>query len=69
MALHSLGVLALQVCGSTVHIRKCSKYDKLYFVDLTRLSGDVPDQAIYNRFVIQNSRPVLITPTYVLRVS
>uniref|UniRef100_A0AAV1UWW9 Uncharacterized protein n=1 Tax=Peronospora matthiolae TaxID=2874970 RepID=A0AAV1UWW9_9STRA len=64
-ALHSLVGMALQVCGSTVHIRKYSKYDKLYFVDLTRLPGDVPDRAIYNWFAHRGSRPVLITPTYV----
>ena len=34
-------------------------------MDLTRLSGDVPDRAIFNGFVNRGSRPVLITPTYV----
>uniref|UniRef100_A0AAV1UBG5 Uncharacterized protein n=1 Tax=Peronospora matthiolae TaxID=2874970 RepID=A0AAV1UBG5_9STRA len=64
-ALHSWGGLALQVCGLTVRIRNISKYDKLYFVDLTRLPGDFPDRDIYNWFVNRISRPVLITLTFV----
>ena len=64
-ALHSLGGLTLQVCGLAVHIRKYSKYDKLYFVDLHRLPGDVSYRVIYNWFVNYGFRPVRITPTTV----
>ncbi|KAL7693618.1 hypothetical protein Plhal304r1_c003g0010191 [Plasmopara halstedii] len=42
-ALTRLGNLQLTVCGISVTIRKYSKYDKLYFVDLTRLQKHVTD--------------------------
>ncbi|KAL8002612.1 hypothetical protein Plhal703r1_c15g0074291 [Plasmopara halstedii] len=46
-------------------IQKNLKYDKWYFVDLTRLQKDVTDQAIYDWFVLKGSKLVLITPTRV----
>jgi len=64
-ALTRLGNLQLQVCDTPVTIRKYSKYDKLYFVDLNRLPKDVPDQAIYDWFMARDACPILITPTYV----
>ncbi|POM73523.1 Hypothetical protein PHPALM_9621 [Phytophthora palmivora] len=64
-ALHSLGGIQLTICGKPATIRKHSKYDRLYFVDLTRLPSDVPDRTIYNWFLDRGARPVLITPTFV----
>ncbi|KAI9917441.1 hypothetical protein PsorP6_012983 [Peronosclerospora sorghi] len=55
----------LTICGISVAIRGYSRYDKLYYVDLTRLPQDVPDRAIYNWLVANEALPVLITPTYV----
>ncbi|KAI9914551.1 hypothetical protein PsorP6_007458 [Peronosclerospora sorghi] len=57
--------LKLTICGTSVTIRGYSRYDKLYYVELTRLPRDVPDRAINNCFVTKEALPVLITPTYV----
>ncbi|POM67869.1 Hypothetical protein PHPALM_16048 [Phytophthora palmivora] len=64
-ALHSLGGIQLTICGTKATIRKHSKYDQLYYVELTRLPSDVPDRVIYDWFVDCGARPVLITPTFV----
>ncbi|KAI9912448.1 hypothetical protein PsorP6_006248 [Peronosclerospora sorghi] len=63
-ALRRLGGVQLQICESTVTIRKYSGYDKLYYVDLQRLPSDVSDPSIYDWFVTRGVIPTLITPTY-----
>ncbi|OWZ10375.1 hypothetical protein PHMEG_00016781 [Phytophthora megakarya] len=60
-----LGNTQLMVCGSLVTIRKYSKYDKLYYVDLRRLPLSASDPVIYDYFVALGERPVMITPTQV----
>uniref|UniRef100_H3H6N1 Uncharacterized protein n=1 Tax=Phytophthora ramorum TaxID=164328 RepID=H3H6N1_PHYRM len=63
--LSRLGGVHLTICGKQVTIRKYSRFDKLYYVDLQRLPTDVSDQAIYDWFTLRGPRPVLITPTQV----
>ncbi|KUF84773.1 hypothetical protein AM587_10001715 [Phytophthora nicotianae] len=64
-AQQALGNQQLSVCGSLVMIRKYSKYDKLYYVDLRRLPKDTSDRTIYDYFVKLGCRPVLIAPTQI----
>ncbi|KAI9913961.1 hypothetical protein PsorP6_006404 [Peronosclerospora sorghi] len=64
-ALYSLGGLQLTLRGTSVTIRNYSRYDKLYYVDLTCIPRDVLYCAIYNYFVAKDALPVLFTPTYV----
>ncbi|KAI9921632.1 hypothetical protein PsorP6_001420 [Peronosclerospora sorghi] len=63
-ALRRLGGFQLQICDSTVTIRKYSGYNKLYYVYLQRLPFDVSDVAIYGWLVTRGVIPTLITPTY-----
>ncbi|KAL7691990.1 hypothetical protein Plhal304r1_c008g0034151 [Plasmopara halstedii] len=52
--------LQLMVCGISVSIRKYSKHDKLYFVDLTRPQKYRSSNSRH-WFVEKEARPVLIT--------
>ncbi|ETI40434.1 hypothetical protein L914_13616 [Phytophthora nicotianae] len=63
-AVRCLGGVTLRVCDTNVTIRKYSRFDKLYFVDLQRLPFNVPDKDIYDWFVARQARPVLITATH-----
>ncbi|GMF65549.1 unnamed protein product [Phytophthora lilii] len=65
-ALQRLGGAQLTICDTPATIRKYSRYDKLYYVDLQRLPADVSDPLIYDWFVARGARPILITPTQVL---
>eukprot|EP00644_Phytophthora_capsici_P003654 jgi/Phyca11/554701/estExt2_Genewise1Plus.C_PHYCAscaffold_640143 len=64
-ALTRLGNLQLTICGISATIKKYSKFDKLYYVDLRRLPPSASDPVIYDYFVALGERPVMITLTQV----
>ncbi|RHY50556.1 hypothetical protein DYB26_006271 [Aphanomyces astaci] len=58
-----IGGLKLTVCGKLFPILAYSEYSALYWVDIV-LSNEATAGSVYDYFVEQNERPVLIRSTY-----
>ncbi|ETV64129.1 hypothetical protein H257_18938 [Aphanomyces astaci] len=58
-----IGGIKLTVCGKQFPILAYSEYSALYWVDIV-LSNEATAENVYEYFVHQNERPVLITSTY-----